>query len=208
MPVILLSLTRTHTTPDRRPKKCPYCGSEILQRWGRVSKPIQGGTGILAEIYRYRCETCKKTFRYYPEGIDRSCQTHSIRQLACLLYKLGLSYRNIAEIFKEEGLDLSHSTIWREDQGSSCQVEDGNPTESRGRFTIDKKYIHNVSSKFGVVVALDLGTDRYTILGTLNEYNPASVISWLRPLIKGTGIRATLLGTSTLDIIQLSTQSE
>jgi transposase-like protein len=207
MPVILLSITRTHTSPDRRPKRCPYCGSEILQRWGRVSKPIQGGTGILAVIYRYRCESCKKTFRYYPEGIDRSCQTHSIRQLASLLYKLGLSYRNIAEIFKEYGMDLSHSTIWREDQELSSQVEPENTTDTRNRFTIDKNYIHNVSSKFGVVVALDLGTEKYTILGTLNEYNPTSVLSWLRTLIEGTGIKATLLGTSTLDLMDVSVKS-
>jgi transposase-like protein len=208
MPVILLSLTRTHTTPERRPKRCPYCGSEILQRWGRVSKPIQGGTGILAEIYRYRCETCKKTFRYYPEGIDRSCQTHSIRQLASLLYQLGLSYRNIAEIFKDFDIDLSYSTVWREGQVLSSQLERKKITETQERFVIEKNYIHNVSSKFGVVVALDLGSDDYTILGTLNEYNPASVLSWLRPLIKDTGIKASILGTSTLDIMQVSPKSE
>ena len=67
------------------------------------------------------------------------------------------------------------------------------------RYEIDKEYIHKLSNKFGVVVALDLGHGKYTILGTLNEHNPISVKSWLGSLVADEGIDIVTLGTQALD---------
>jgi hypothetical protein len=131
--------------------------------------------------------------------MDRSGHTRSIRQLAALLSALGLSLRYIVEIFEDFGIDLSYSTVWREGQELNSRLNKRKITNYLHNFTIDKEYIHNVSSKFGVVVALDLGGDKYTILGTLNECNPSSVLSWLKPLVKESGIKASQLSTGTLD---------
>jgi hypothetical protein len=201
MSVILLQLPKTKVIPIDRPSACPYCGGHLLQRWGRVTKPVQARTGSLAIIYRYRCEECSKTFRHYPEGIDRACYSHSIGKLAGLLSALGLSYRTIADIFKELGVDLSPSTVCRESQVFLARLDNQKSSANGRNYTIDINYVKNVSQNLGVVIALGLGNDRYTILGTLNEGNPFAVVSWLRPLVENSGIRVSNLETSKLQFM-------
>lgn len=208
MPVVLLQLPKTPSAPQNRPRACPYCRSQVLQRWGRVTKPIKdyaSNTDNLAVIYRYKCCTCKKTFRDYPEGIDRAGHTRSIRHLAGLLSALGMSNRAIAEIFEGFGVDLSHSTVWREGQVISEKLGNKKISNASEQFTIDKAYIHKISSKFGVVLALDFGGDQYMILGTLNERSPSSVLAWLRPHLQEAGIKAVQLGTGILDSLYYQT---
>jgi DNA-directed RNA polymerase subunit RPC12/RpoP len=206
MPVVLLQLPKTKVIPIDRPQACPYCGGHILQRWGQATKPVKARTGSLALIHRYRCRDCKKTFRHYPEGVDRACHTHSIRQLAGMLSVLGLSYRTVADVFREIGFDLSPSTVWRESQALIRKVNTQNDSDYIQNYTIDIKYVQDVSQNFGVVLALGLGNDKYTILGTLNERNPFSVISWLQPLVAGSGIRLSNLETGTLQFMHSLSQ--
>ena len=80
MPVILIRLPEVSIHPSARPERCPYCGSQILQRWGRVTKPVKDWRDIVVVIYRYRCQDCERTFRDYPEDIDRSNHARGIRR--------------------------------------------------------------------------------------------------------------------------------
>lgn len=204
MPVILLRLTKAEYQPSDRPSSCPYCGSQILQRWGQVSKPVKDPQDLMTVVYRYRCEECERTFRDYPEGVDRSDYSSGIRKLAALIWALGLSYRDIINIFEDIGIQLSRSTVWREGQELVTRLNGRKLHNHIQRFRIDKNYIHKVSSKFGIVVAVDFGVGKYTILGTLNEHNPDSVKSWLQPLIYDTNIRVMELGTGKLDLFRTS----
>lgn len=202
MPVILLRLSETHISTEKRPKECPYCGGEILQRWGQVTKPVKDAEDLNATVYRYRCKDCERTFRDYPEGIDQSNYSLGIRKLAALIWALGLSYRDIIKVFEELGITLSRSTVWREGQEIVALLDGKKLQNHIQRFRIDKNYIHRVSSKFGVVVAVDFGGGKYTILGTLNEQDPGIVISWLQPLIEDVNIRVLQLGTGKLELFQ------
>jgi len=202
MPVILLRLTKATQPSQRRPSECPHCGSQILQRWGQVSKPVKDQDELTAVVYRYRCKNCQRTFRDYPEGLDRSDYTLGIRKLAALIWALGLSYRDIVKVFEDLGINLSRSTVWREGQDLVSQLGGRKLHNHIQRFRIDRNYIHKVSSKFGIVIAVDFGIGKYTILGTLNEHNPLSVISWLQPLIQDVNISILQLGTGKLDLMQ------
>jgi transposase-like protein len=201
MPVILLRPRKTHPHPSGRPTHCPYCGSSIFHRWGQTVKTVKDRLDLNAIAYRYRCEECERTFRDYPEGIDRSDFTRGTRQLAALIWAFGLSYRDIIGIFKNYGISLSRSTVWREGKKLASQLGDNKLKIHDKRFTIDKNYIHKVSSTFGIVVAIDVGSGHYTILGTLNEHNPYVVQSWLGPLVKDADIDIIQLGTSKLDLL-------
>ena len=200
MPVILLRLTETKKRTDVRPSQCPYCGSQIFQRWGQVSKPVKDQDDLTAVIYRYRCKKSQRTFREYPEGVDRSDYTLGIRKLAALIWALGLSYRDIIKVFEDLGINLSRSTVWREGQELVARLDGKKLQNHIQRFRIDKNYIHRVSSKFGIVVAVDFGVGKYTILGTLNEHNPTAVITWLQPLIEDANIKIMQLGTGKLEL--------
>ena len=204
MPVILLRLTKADYQPSERPSECPYCGSQILQRWGQVTKPVKDPQDLMTVVYRYRREECQRTFRDYPDGVDRSDYSSGIRKLAALIWALGLSYRDIINVFDDIGIQLSRSTVWREGQELVTRLNGRKLHNHIQRFRIDKNYIHKVSSKFGIVVAVDFGIGKYTILGTLNEHNPLSVKSWLEPLIQDTNIRVMELGTGKLDLFRTS----
>jgi DNA-directed RNA polymerase subunit RPC12/RpoP len=201
MSVILLRLPELRTKTSGRPNQCPYCDSQILQRWGRVKKQVKDMCDVVAVIYRYKCLDCGRTFRDYPDDIDRSDHGRNIRRLAAVLWALGFSYREIIRIFDERKIKLSRSTIWREGQEVYSQLSGRRIEKLRQDYQIDKTYIHKVSSKLGLVLAIDLRNDKYIILGTLNEYNPSFVTTWLRPLLKDTNIEVTHFGTDSLDRI-------
>ena len=200
MSIVLLQLPKMDPRPNGRPRQCPYCGSQILQRWGRVTKPVKARTDLMAVIYRYRCQDCKKTFRDYPEGVDRSVHTRGIRKLAAVLSAIGLSCRNITDIFQDYGINLSHSTIWREGKELENKLKGMKKMNYFHRFITDKDDVYNLNSKFGVIIALDFGGEDYTVLGALNENNPSSVLSWLRPMVKDAGIKAFTLDTNELEL--------
>ena len=101
MSTVLLRLHPLVKDTDKRPDQCPYCGSQVLQRWGQVTKPVVVRKDVTAILFRYRCKECDRTFRHYPTGIDRSNYSRDIRRLAALLWALGLSYREIVEIFNK-----------------------------------------------------------------------------------------------------------
>ena len=63
------------TFPDERPDACKYCGSPILTKHGTADKTVIDLYEDKVTAVRYRCSDCGRTFRHYPEGIDRSGQT-------------------------------------------------------------------------------------------------------------------------------------
>jgi len=194
MSVVILQLPKTATIPNGRPRECPYCGSHILQRWGRVTKPVKAKLDRMVDIYRYRCNDCRKTFRDYPEGVDQGVHARGVRQLAALLSALGMSYRQITDILQEYGIDVSHTTVWREGKALEERLP-GRKIYYLQRFKTRKDNVFQLYSKLGVVIALDLGGEEYVVLGVINEHNPSAVISWLRPVVKDTEIRAIRMDT-------------
>ena len=204
MPVILIRLPSVNMMTNGRPEQCPHCGSQILQRWGRVTKPVKDKQDIIAVIYRYRCQNCGRTFRDYPDDIDRSSHARGLRRLAAVLWALGLSYREIIRMLEKNQINLSRTTIWREGQEVTSQLAGKRINKLRQEYRIDKTYIHKISNNFGLVLAIDLCDGDYIIVGTLNENNPAFVTSWLRPLVRDTNIEIAQFGTDRLNHIYLA----
>ena len=198
MPVVLLRLPDVTTQQHYRPDKCPHCDSVLLQRWGQVKKPIQDPVDKIKTVYRYRCLECNKTFRHYPEGVDKATRTQRVRQLAALIWTLGLSYRNVSYFLDGYGVEMSRSAISRVKQ----EISDENTKELAQRYNIDTDYKHRVSSKFGVVIAVDLGEERFGVLGVLDEDDPWVVKRWLESLAKETEIEVGIMGTGLLDYFQ------
>jgi transposase-like protein len=198
MPVIQLRLQKCDDSTNGRPRHCPSCGSQILQRWGQVAKQINNGKESIS-IHRYRCVDCGKTFRNYPKDVDQSKYSLSLRRLAALMWTLGLSSRDIQGIFEDIDVQISHTTIWREGQKLTEKIIGHKVRFLQADYLIDKRYIHQVSSNFGVVLAVDIGTNVFAIVGTLDEFNPRKVIAYLKPLTAGVDIDIVQLDTSALD---------
>ena len=207
MPVIQLRLRRCEDSTNGRPRRCPSCDSQILQRWGQVQKTINNGVENII-IYRYRCVDCGKTFRDYPKDVDQSKYSLSLRRLTGLIWTLGLSSRDIESIFGDIGVEISHMTIWREGQKLTQALNGQKVSFLQADYLIDKRYIHQVSSNFGVVLAVDIGTNVFAVVGTLDEFNPRKVIAYLKPLTEDVDIEIVQLETGVLNSLINVTQRE
>jgi DNA-directed RNA polymerase subunit RPC12/RpoP len=196
MPIVNLRLPEIENNQDDRPQHCPYCDSQVLQRWGRVSKALIDKDGQVTGGYRYRCCECQRTFRGYPAEVDRSNQSKRIRRLAAIAIALGMSSREAADLFAKLGIQLSHTTIWRD--GRELRAEFNGHTNKLRRYTLDTKYIHRISNKLGVVIVLELWQGEYRVLGTVDEHNPRTVKSWLESMVADFNIEVSLHGTGVL----------
>lgn len=185
MTVVLLRVSETISNMSARPGHCPRCGSNILQRWGGTSKVVKDTEQSVAILQRYRCNNCDYTFRVYPIGIDRSPHSYRVHRLAAIAWALGMSSRDVAAYFDQFGIHLSHATIWRDGQKLIALQNGSEDADSTKRFNLDSHFIPRVSSRLGVVIAMDLGAGRLSVLGTVDEYNHRKVISWLRNLVEG-----------------------
>jgi len=203
MPIVLLRLPVIGTTNDDRPRQCLYCGSAVLQSWGQVSRKVQDTQPRRAELGRYRCGECGRTFRYYPKGVDRSAQSDRIRSLAALTWALGMSTREVVNVFQKLGVPLSRMSVWRDGQELLNRMIASKDHEYLRRYTIDRHYIKNVSKKLGVILAVDLGMGKSAILGTLDEFSPKAVKTWLEPMVGDIDIEISLVKTDTLDYLNV-----
>ncbi len=200
MPVVIVQLPESAMTPSGRPEKCPHCDSQILQSWGQIPRNLQDIHISSAEVHRYRCSDCGRTFRHYPPGVDRGLHSLRLRKMAALIWVMGLSSRDIVELFHDLGVELSRMTIWRDGRELAKQLTDQDAHIPLKKYVLDPIYLPGVSARLGVVVVLDVGQGKRVVLGTLDEFNPRHVKAWLDRLNQGTDFRVIISSTDYLSL--------
>jgi len=118
--------------------------------------------------------------------------------MAALAWVMGLSSRDVVEVFDELGIDLSRMTVWREGRELARQLEERDEQGVIRKYALDRVYLPGVSARFGVVVVFDAGTGKRAILGTLDEFNPRPVKTWLERLVQDTNFQVTVANTDYL----------
>ena len=111
MAIVTLHLPAVKASAESRPAQCPYCASPLLQRWGRVTKAVKDPHVQQAQVYRYRCCQCGRTFRHYPEGLTSARQSQRLVVLVALCWVLGLSLRGTSAILSVFPVALSHEQL-------------------------------------------------------------------------------------------------
>ena len=117
--MIVLQLTQVKRTQIERPKECPHCEGETFQRWGEQTRRVKDSQIRTVKVYRYRCTSCSRTFRHYPEGITHAQQSERMKQLAVICWSFGLSYRKVEAILSAFGVSLSRMSSWRDVQAGA-----------------------------------------------------------------------------------------
>jgi transposase-like protein len=199
MPVIVLRLSMIPSVLNERPTHCPFCGSEVFQRWGAIPKKVQDTNIQVLEVFRYHCIACGHTFRTYPQGIDRTNLAGRIRKLAALGWALGLSSREVVNTFKKLGIELSNMMVWRDGHKLVSKYFNGNDPDHPSRYKIDKLFSDYRGDGIGTIFILDLGKDKTIKLGKVDETNPRVILSLLEPIIQDLEINATIFGNDILD---------
>lgn len=188
MSIVVLKLPEVKSKEESRPSKCPICKGEVFQRWGGRTRKIRDNRVKEVTVYRYRCTSCRHTFRHYPEGIDQAQQSQRLRKLAALVWKLGLSYRGIAAVFAVFGVEIARMTAWRdvqEEAGNKKRQRMWKPVRVLG---LDGAYVQGWGKKRAVLVAVDLGEGDPVAIGYVDERNPDVVRRWVEPLVKRLGV--------------------
>lgn len=188
MSIVVLKLPDVKRKNKNRPKYCPSCKGEILQRWGGGRRKIRDHQVKRVLVYRYRCTSCRHTFRHYPEGIDQAQQSERLRKLAALCWVLGLSYRGISVVFTVFGVSIGRMSAWRDAQEEARQLKRSRMWKPVRVLGLDGAYVRAWGSVRPVLVAVDLGTGTPVAIGYVDEANPQAVKRWLEPLIKRLGV--------------------
>lgn len=195
MPTLIMKLPSSNTEVVEQPDECPYCGGMVIQKWGTTSRNVPGVQNTVVEVQRYRCGKCGGTFRHYPVEYDGPGMPGRIKQLAAVAWAIGMSLREVVSMFEDAGIELSHTTVWREGQKLVKLIKNQASESPLQRYAIDRQFVPRVSNRFGVVLAVDLGGSKPLVLGTLNEHDPRRVKKWLEPLLEGSSIEMTTVGT-------------
>jgi len=188
MSIVVLKLPDVKGYAENRPIKCPSCKGVTFQRWGGRLRKIRDHHVKEVQVYRYRCTSCRHTFRHYPEGVDQAQQSQRLRKLAALCWVLGLSYRGIAAVFTIFGVEIARMSAWRDVQEEAGQLKRDRKWKPVRVLGLDGAYVRAWGGIRPVLVAVDLGTGKPVALGYVDEYNPQAVRRWLEPLVKRLGV--------------------
>ena len=184
---ITLRIPAVKPSPEDRPSSCPFCSHPALQRWGRVSKPLQDPHLRTVEVHRYRCPACTKTFRHYPPGVTPGTQSQRLVVLAALLWALGLSLRGVESLLPHLGVPLSRMSVLRDVRALSAAVKHRLPRQARV-LGVDGCGVRVRGKPQGVLVGVEMGGGLPLLVLPVDEKDPKAVASALRPLVQALGV--------------------
>lgn len=130
-----ISFPPVGTEPDESQTfECPRCGCRGFHRHQRTVKQVKDQHSATVTSIRYLCKRCGRSVRRYPVGVSARRQSDAVRALSVVLYRLGLSYRNIQQILAAWSCPLGAATIWQNVQ--SLGAVERTPAR-RGRVTVE-----------------------------------------------------------------------
>jgi len=203
MSIIVLKLPEVKVIADR-PRNCPSCKGEILQRWGGQVRRVRDHQVKEVVVYRYRCTHCRHSFRHYPEGVDQAQQSQRLRKLAALCWVLGLSYRGIAAVLTIFGVGIGRMSAWRDAQEAAGNLKRKRMWKPVRVLGLDGAYVLGWGEKRAVIVAVDLGEGKPVAIGYVDEHNPDAIRRWVEPIVKRLGVSVIV----TDDLMQYKTVAE
>ena len=179
--------------PDTRPAACTYCGSVYLNRHGEVTKRINDLYISEVTVLRHRCCDCGRTFRHYPQGVDRHDQSHRLRGLAALSWAVGLSLRSVSHLLGALGCDLSRMSVWRDVQESGSDALGGWLSRVRGRVRLmgaDETVLKVRGRRMVVGFVTDAESGQLVGMDVLVHRDSDGFVEWLSGYVSRFGVEA------------------
>jgi len=143
-----------------------------------VSRQIKDTKVRTVKVARYKCTSCKHTFRHYPEGVSHAQQSERLMKLCVVMWSLGLSYRSVVMILAVFGVNLSHMSGWRDVQRAGKQIRRRLKWKTARVVGVDGAWI----SGKGVMVAVDLGDGELLSIAEIDEKEKEKLQAWLKIL--------------------------
>jgi len=186
MAIVILQLPEVKAKEEKRPGKCLYCPGNTFQRWGGRVRKIKDPHIKEVMVYRYRCCTCKRTFRHNPQGISQAQQSERMKKLAAISWSRGLSHRGVSLILTAWGVLLSHMSSWRDVQAEGNLIQRRTQWQPARIVGVDGAWLNGE----GIMVAVDMGNGQLLSIGQIDEKDAAAMREWLFELKQKHGIAA------------------
>lgn len=191
MPRVRFILPEVKTTVKTRPTNCPYCPGITFQRHGALSKPLKDLHFSQVQVVRYRCTTCWRTFRHYPQGVDSHDQSQRLRALAALLWGMGLSHQAVSHLLMALGQAIAKMTSWRDVQEMGEALSRKPRPVGRGVVLgADETVVKVKGAK--IVVGLLVEPEKGELIGMelLVEQESEAFYRWLQEYTQELGVKA------------------
>ena len=175
---IVLQLPAVERNKLMRPQHCPYCKGETFQGWGTLTKQIKDTKVRKVKVRRYKCTSCQKTFRHYPEGVTHAQQSKRLMKLCVIMWSLGLSHRCVVLILSVFGVRLSHMSGWRDVQDEGKRIQRRLKWKPARVVGVDGAWLNGK----GIMVAVDMGDGTLLSIAESDEKEKEAVEAWLKDL--------------------------
>lgn len=154
-----LRLPEVHPDEYTIPLSCPYgCGGHYFALHDQCHKPLGDPTYREVRVRRYKCVSCRRSFRVHPVGVSQHHRSQRLRGIGVLLYVLGLSYGGVADALAAFGWQGSRSTIYRDVQNAGeavTRLRRQQPKRTVQVVSADATYVVCRGEEVTVAVALD-----------------------------------------------------
>ncbi len=185
---VSLIVPDVNACPTDRPRACPYCGKAILHRHGIVPKPLEDHEVREVRAHRYKCLSCVRTFRHYPDGVTGKDQSRRTVVLAALMYGLGLSCSGASHLLGALGAQVSKGTVWRDAQEAGEALRRSRPAGRAVRVLGADETVFKVKGREVVVgFVVDATSGKTLGFEVLSEGDGRAFREWLEPYARELG---------------------
>ena len=184
---ISLTIPSVNQAPTRRPGACLYCERPLLHRHGTVSKPVEDHRLSRVIAHRYKCLSCKRTFRHYPEGVTSKTQSRRTVMLAALMYGLGLSCSAASHLLGALGAEISKTSVWRDAQEAGEALREKRPAGKARVLGADQTVFKLKGKEVVVGFVVDGASGKTLGFEVLFEGDGRAFREWLEPYARGMG---------------------
>jgi transposase-like protein len=174
----------------KHPTECPYeCGGKEFILHQTVIKKVCDTAHEEVEARRYKCLSCQRTFRVYPQGVDHRQFSQRAIGMAVMLYLLGLSYGAVTLMLEALGLYMGKTTVYEAVQAMAERVPgmkqasllQGYRTSALGA---DLTSVKCKGKWLPLGITVDAITGMTLSIDKLSAEDAQTLREWLKPIIE------------------------
>jgi transposase-like protein len=184
---ISLTIPSVNQAPTHRPRACPYCERPLLHRHGTVSKPVEDHRLSQVIAHRYKCVSCARTFRHYPQGVTSKTQSRRTVILAALMYGLGLSCSAASHLLGALGAEIGKTSVWRDAQEAGEALREKRPAGKARVLGADETVFKLKGEEVLVGFVVDGVSGKTLGFEVLFEGDGRAFKEWLEPYAREMG---------------------
>jgi hypothetical protein len=191
-------LPRTCPYADRQHRKQRCRGTQFKLHQVNCPKPLRDTRHSQVRAQRYRCLSCRRTFRVYPSGVSSAQPSATLKALSVLLYILGLSYQAVSDLLEALNPPVCKTSVYHNVQAAGAQAiqlrtswltQQALKVQVLG---IDCTHVKRWGQDTIVAVATSILSGAALAFDSVDDESAQRVTTWIRALAESVGAEVLL----------------